>query len=93
MAYGVKYSTTAYCKGLGQVTIEILKKEYAGTIYPLTIAFEGIRLVVDTVDYFKCIITNSVDIDIINDKDDFYELDDLFTGHDLQFKVKIYKNR
>lgn len=90
MAYGVVYRTTAYCKGLGQVTVDILRKDYVGSIYPLTIAFEGIKLTVDTVDYFSSIISNSVDIDIINDKDDFYELDALFTGYDLQHMVKLY---
>ena len=77
---------------MGQVNIDILKSEYGGYPDSLTIAFEGIVLCVDTVDFFGTIVTNSVDLTIINDKQDFYELDDLFTGTDHQYKIKIYKD-
>jgi hypothetical protein len=90
MAYGKKYHTTVWNKGLGQITVDIYRKNYSGTVDPLTIAKEGVSITVDTVDYFETIASTSVDIDIINDKTDFYELDPLFSTSDLEHYIVIY---
>jgi hypothetical protein len=92
MAYGKKYHTTTYNKGLGQLNVDIYKKDYVGAISPLTIAFEGIKISVDTVEYFEMIASTSVDIDVINDKTDFYELDALFSTSDLEHYILIYND-
>jgi hypothetical protein len=92
MAYYAKYRGYLYNRGLGQIAVEILKKDYSisGPIYPLTIAANGVSTNIEKADYFEPIRSVSVSIDIINNKTNFYEYDDLFTISDLEFYVRIY---
>jgi len=91
MAYELKYQSTVYpLSEVDPVYISIYEDDYSGSVTALTIARDGTKVTMDTTDYFDSIVSVNAEIQIINDRDDFFELEDLFTVNDFQFYVKIH---
>ncbi len=89
--YGLKYQGFCYNKGLGKTYVNIYKKDYYGSTSPLTIPRNGLEISVDTKEYFDPFISTSISINIVNNKTNFYELDDLFSISDLEYRVQVGK--
>jgi hypothetical protein len=89
MDWGVKYIGYFYSEGLGQCYIHIHKKDFVGESKLITLTEEGINITVDSKEYYEPIISTSAEIKIVNDKDNFYELDALFTISDNEYMVLI----
>jgi hypothetical protein len=90
MAYGLKYECLLYPFGTEEeVYLRIYEDEYSGGSSALTIAKDGISIMMDKTDYFDSIVSVNAEIQIINDLDDFFELDTLFSVNDFQYYVKI----
>ncbi len=90
--YGLQYTKNVYNKALGECSVQIYKKNFVGDYSDLTIAKGGVRITVSAVDYFEPIVSTSLSLDIINNKTNFYELDDLFSISDLEYQVFVFTN-
>lgn len=90
--YGLRYRTGCYNESLGTCYVDIYKKSYSASSDSLTLSAESIYVILDETDYFTPIKSSSFSMSIINDKDDFYELDDLFSISDLEYYVRVYNN-
>ena len=92
MAYGVKYSTSTYSEGLGKCMVDILKEGYAGETFSFIIVAQGLTIQYNSTEYFEVIKSNSIEIRIINNKEDFYEFDDLLSAGEMEYLVKVYND-
>jgi hypothetical protein len=89
--YELRYRGGTYNEGLGNCYVDIYKKGYTESQEdPITIQEQGITLITDKGDYFEPIKSSSVSINIINDKANFYEFDDLFSISDLEYYVRVH---
>lgn len=89
MAWVQRYRGFFQSSGLGACTVFIFKQDYTGSLEDITIQADGINITVETKDYYEPIISTSAEIAIVNDKDDFYELDELFSVSDNEYLVTI----
>lgn len=92
MAYGTRYRTTVRpLKDSTNVkTIDFMQKDYVGSITTLKTKATSCILNVDEFSYFDPIASSNLELEIINNLMDFWELEDLFAVSDFEWYVKMY---
>lgn len=91
MAYGLRYQTTMTPIGTPNVVhIDILKNNYSGSVATFRIAESGAALALSVNDYFDTLVSTNLELQIVNNFTDFFQLDELFTTSDFEFKVEVY---
>jgi len=86
MAYANKYKTYFKRENF-DFEILIQKLDYVGDLEELTILQDAIRLNSLFDGYFSTIVKQNIEIEILNDKTDFYQLEELLINEEKQFKV------
>lgn len=91
MSYGLRYQTTMVPIGTtNMVYIDILKNNYSGSVDILRIAESGAIVSISGNDYFDTLVSTGLELQIVNTFTDFFQLDELFTTSDFEFKVEVY---
>jgi hypothetical protein len=91
MAYGLRYQTTMVPIGTSNtVYVDILKNNYSGSVDTFRIAESGAIISISDNDYFAPLVSTSLELRIINNFTDFFELDELFSTSDFEFKIEVY---
>lgn len=90
MAYGTIYQATVYpFSKSNPVTFQIKKLNYAGGSSTITIK-SGPILTYDTNEYFDSIVASSLEVEIVNNRSNFFEFDALFSTSDFEYQVVMY---
>jgi hypothetical protein len=91
MAYGLKYQSRIHpLKTTNTINVAIYKKDYVGSVTTLRITPGGTKVTMDPLDYFETYASTGLELGVINNLADYFELDELFTVSDFEYKVKIY---
>lgn len=90
MAFNTKYIAKYYSKEGTNGTIYFKKDNYSGSIITLLLAKDGFEFSNRLSDWLSSpIVSQSISIDIVNEKDDYFELDDLLSVGEKEFLVEV----
>lgn len=91
MAYGLKYYTDASSNLGSRVFIQILKDGYVDpSTYKLNMTPGGFKVDYKPKDWFSPIIGQSCTLEVINEFDNWYDLEDLMTLNEKEFQIRAF---
>jgi hypothetical protein len=89
MSYATKYRSSWDTPGGVRMTLDLQKDGYSGPVVPIKTIKGGVNIDAKPSDWYEPLIYQSISVNILNDRDEWYDFDDIMELEEREWKVVL----